>query len=99
MEAHISVVVGACSWRAHGNGSSRAISRSNSKNKMATRKNRIENGSRADPSGSNPHSYGDSFSESGFVCASQKFNVVRMALRMKEEISINRIIFITLLWV
>lgn len=31
------------------------------------RKNRIENGSRADPSGSNPHSYGDSFSVSGAI--------------------------------
>lgn len=37
------------------------------------RKNRIENGSRADPSGSNPHSYGDSFSVSGAIWASQKF--------------------------
>lgn len=40
------------------------------------RKNRIENGSRADPSGSNPHSYGDSFSVSGAIWASQKFIVV-----------------------
>ena len=31
------------------------------------RKNRIENGRRADPRGSNPHSYGDSFSVSGVV--------------------------------
>lgn len=52
---------------AHGSGSRSAISRSNSRNRMATRKNRIENGSRADPRGSKPHSYGDSFSESGFV--------------------------------
>lgn len=31
------------------------------------RKNRIENGRRADSSGSKPHSYGDNFSLSGFV--------------------------------
>lgn len=35
------------------------------------RKNRIENGRRADSSGSNPHSYGDSFSLSGFINVSQ----------------------------
>ena len=45
------------------------------------RKNRTENGRRADPSGSNPHSYGESFSESGFIWAIQKFNAVRAALR------------------
>lgn len=41
---------------AHGSGRRRAISRSKSKNVMATRKNFIEKGSRADPMGSNPHS-------------------------------------------
>lgn len=35
------------------------------------RKNRIENGSRADPRGSNPHSYGDSFSVSGVISATE----------------------------
>ena len=44
------------SWIAHGRGSKSAISRSKSRNVMATRKNFIENGSRADPKGSNPHS-------------------------------------------
>lgn len=43
-------------WMAHGSGRSRAISRSNRRNVMATRKNFIENGSRADPMGSKPHS-------------------------------------------
>lgn len=43
-------------WRAHGRGSSRAISRSNSKKVIATRKNFMENGMRAGDSGSNPHS-------------------------------------------
>lgn len=63
------------------------------------RKNRIENGSRADPSGSKPHSYGDSFSESGLVWASQKFSVIRMALRVRERVSMNVIMLIALLWV
>lgn len=39
-----------------GSGNNRAISRSNSRNRMATRKNRKENGIRADFRGSNPHS-------------------------------------------
>lgn len=43
-------------WRAHGSGSSRAISRSNSRKVMATRKNFIEKGMRAGFSGSKPHS-------------------------------------------
>lgn len=47
---------------AHGRGSNSAISRSNSKNVMATRKNFMEKGRRADPMGSNPHSYGLDFS-------------------------------------
>lgn len=52
---------------AHGVGRRRAISKSNRRNRIATRKNRIEKGRRADPSGSNPHSYGDNFSESGDI--------------------------------
>lgn len=43
-------------WDAHGSGKSRAISRSNSRNVIATRKNFMEKGKRADPIGSNPHS-------------------------------------------
>lgn len=99
IEAHINVVVGFCSCMAHGSGSSRAISKSNSRNRMATRKNRMENGSRADPSGSKPHSYGDSFSESGFIWASQKFSAVRIMLRVADRVIMNMIMFITLLWV
>lgn len=41
---------------AQGRGSSSAISRSNSKNVVATKKNFMEKGRRADPIGSNPHS-------------------------------------------
>lgn len=49
-------------WEAHGRGSKRAISRSNSRKVIATRKNFIEKGRRADPIGSKPHSYGLDFS-------------------------------------
>lgn len=49
-------------WDAQGRGRRRAISRSNRRNVMATRKNFMEKGSRADPIGSNPHSYGLAFS-------------------------------------
>lgn len=43
-------------WRAQGMGSKSAISRSKRRKVIAIRKNFIENGSRADPKGSNPHS-------------------------------------------
>lgn len=65
---------------------------------LLLRKNRIENGSRADPRGSNPHSYGDSFSWSGFIWVSQKFSVIRIILRIREVVSMNEIGFIALLW-
>lgn len=65
---------------------------------LLLRKNRIENGSRADPRGSNPHSYGDSFSESGVVWASQKFKEIKMMLRVRDSVSMKRIMFIALLW-
>lgn len=42
--------------RAWGRGNRSAISRSNNKNRMATKKNRKEKGTRADLRGSNPHS-------------------------------------------
>ena len=56
MSAIVNMVDRLLIWEAHGSGSRRAISRSNSKKVIATRKNFIENGRRADPSGSNPHS-------------------------------------------
>lgn len=99
MKVQVRVVMGDWSWVAHGRGSRRAISRSNRRKRIATRKNRIENGSRADPRGSNPHSYGDSFSESGFIWASQKFNRVSAMLRVDDRTIMNRIMFIALLWV
>lgn len=52
----VSIVFRSLAWEAHGRGKSRAISRSNSRNVIATKKNFIEKGRRADPMGSNPHS-------------------------------------------
>ena len=45
-----------CDCIAQGSGSRRAISRSNKRNVIATRKNFIEKGNRAEPMGSKPHS-------------------------------------------
>ena len=66
MKAKANLVSGFCVDRAAGSGSRRAISRSKRRNRIATKKNRKEKGSRAEASGSNPHSYGDSFSWSTF---------------------------------
>lgn len=55
-EAQENVVSGEGSWSPQGRGRRRAISRSKRRNRIATRKNRREKGSRADPSGSKPHS-------------------------------------------
>lgn len=51
-----SIVSRLLAWDAHGRGNRSAISRSNSRNVIATRKNFMEKGRRADPIGSNPHS-------------------------------------------
>lgn len=59
----VSIVLRLSVWQAHGNGRRSAISRSKRRNVMATKKNFIEKGRRADPIGSNPHSYGLVFSE------------------------------------
>lgn len=56
MKATISISVKLLVWDAQGSGRRRAISRSNRRKVMATRKNFMENGSRADPMGSKPHS-------------------------------------------
>lgn len=82
-------------WEAHGSGSRRAISRSNNRNVMATRKNFIENGSRADPIGSKPHSYGLDFSVYTFSCGSQ--NAMRTSREDREVLMIKAMtIFIVL---
>lgn len=82
---------------AHGSGRSSAISRSNSKNVIAIRKNFMENGSRADPMGSNPHSYGVIFSEYVFNWGSQKaINMSRDASMVLVIITKRR--FIVFFW-
>ena len=48
-------------------GKSKVISTSKIRKITAIRKNRKENGNRADPLGSNPHSYGEFFSRSVIV--------------------------------
>lgn len=63
MKAAVIIVNILVVWIAHGRGSNKAISKSNSRNVIATRKNFIEKGSRAELVGSNPHSYGFAFSE------------------------------------
>lgn len=55
-EAQRNVVSGDESWSPHGRGRRRAISRSKRRKRIATRKNRSEKGSRAEPRGSKPHS-------------------------------------------
>ena len=67
----ISIVFRLVVCEAHGSGRRSAISRSNRRNVMATRKNFMENRRRADPIGSNPHSYGLVFSEYAFSWGSQ----------------------------
>lgn len=96
--AQKNVPVGLWSWSPQGSGRRRAISRSKSRNRIATRKKRRENGSRADPSGSNPHSYGDSFSASGFICGSQKDTVARIRDRATVMVRIVIIRFIIFPW-
>lgn len=56
VEAHMKVSKGESNWFPHGSGSKRAISRSKSRKRIATKKNRSEKGRRADPRGSKPHS-------------------------------------------
>lgn len=56
MRATVNISFGLVVWDAQGRGRRRAISKSNRRNVMATRKNFMEKGRRAEPIGSNPHS-------------------------------------------
>lgn len=96
--AQKNVWVASGNWSPQGSGRRSAISRSKSRNRIATRKNRMEKGSRAEPRGSNPHSYGDSFSESGFICGSQKDTIIKIQDRIDVIIRIEIIGFIILPW-
>ena len=70
--AQMNVSSGDANWSPHGRGRRSAISKSKRRKRMAMRKNRSEKGKRAEPMGSKPHSYGDSFSWSGVIWGSQK---------------------------
>lgn len=82
IKAEIIITLVLVVWIAHGRGSSRAISRSNNRNVIATRKNFIENGKRAELDGSNPHSYGLAFSVYKFIWGSQNATEIRINDRM-----------------
>jgi len=88
-----------CDWKfnAHDIGNSKIISRSKRINRIATRKNFIEKGSRADPEGSNPHSYGESFSLFGRLkgknlMTRRRNNVIRIVINS------NKIVLIISFW-
>ena len=52
---------------------------SNTRNKMARRKNRVENGIRAFDMGASPHSKGEVVSGSWFVCQFRKMVSIRIS--------------------
>lgn len=87
------LILGNC--KAHGSGKSNAISRSNSKKVIATRKNFIEKGRRAELIGSNPHSYGFAFSVYVFRWGSQKATRIRAidSVRLIKRTSVMLITF------
>lgn len=62
MAAQVKAMRGDKSWSPQGRGRRSAISRSKRRKRIAIKKKRREKGRRADPRGSKPHSYGDSFS-------------------------------------
>lgn len=66
---------------------------------MATRKKRSEKGRRADPTGSKPHSYGDSFSWSGVIRGSQNETMAKTVDRAMAISAIVVIRFIIFPWI
>lgn len=64
---------------------------------LLLRKNRIEKGSQADSKGSNPHSYGDSFSLFGFIKANRLFSSTSIIDRVRVVVMTIVIMFIILL--
>ena len=79
----VSIVFRLVVCKAHGSDRRSAISRSNRRNVMATRKNFMENRRRADPIGSNPHSYGLVFSEYAFSWGSQNAMITSRVANVK----------------
>lgn len=94
----VSIVFRLVVCEAHGSGSNSAISRSNRRNVMATKKNFMEKGRRADPIGSNPHSYGLVFSEYEFNWGSQNA-IITSSVASEKLVSRASIRFIILSWV
>lgn len=74
-------------------GNKSAISTSNTKNIIAIRKNRRENGSRADPMGSNPHSNGDLFSRSSIFFFDIAVAIIIMII---DSVMVTVIIVVTI---
>lgn len=68
-----------------GNGNKIAISKSNRRNKSATRKNRKEKGNREDLMGSKPHSYGEVFCKSRLLVG----NIWPIKNNILVKVSIN----------
>lgn len=91
------MVISLSVWEAHGSGSSSAISRSNNKKVIATKKNFIEKGRRAEPIGSKPHSYGLDFSVYTFIWGSQNAIVTSSEANRVLVIKV-KIKFIILSW-
>ena len=79
----VSIVFRLVVCEAHGSGRRSAISRSNKRNVMATRKNFMEKGRWADPIGSNLHSYGLVFSEYAFSWGSQNAMITSRVANVK----------------
>ena len=82
--------VGVCgrAWFIRGAGRSRTISISNTKKITANKKNRRENGIRAELLGSKPHSKGDSFSRSWLERAAKNqdsINTTEVIRRASKE--------------
>ena len=79
----VSIVFRLVVCEAHGSGRRSAISRSNKRNVMATRKNFMEKGRWADPIGLNPHLYGLVFSEYAFSWGSQNAMITSRVANVK----------------
>ena len=79
-----------------GIGSNKAISTSKIKKITAIRKNRRENGNRAEAHGSNPHSKGDLFSRSTIVFFDNKdARDIMMIVIIRVKVDKNKIFIIT----
>lgn len=72
-------------------GSNRVISTSKIRKITAIKKNRRENGIRADPLGSKPHSNGEFFSRSLIVFFERREEIIIKALEIMKIVTIKRV--------